>query len=118
MKKNKLLLLAGILGFALMGTSCFKMPSSGGGMGRAEGMHVETITRQEDEIVIAEPCFQEEAPTSEKKTAAPARQWEDKDTGFVIFGVLMGLSACLIATMITLSVMKKKKAEQPKEEEK
>ena len=65
--------------------------------------------------MIEEPRLAEEAPTSEKKTAAPARQWEDKDTGFVVFGVLMGATAALVATMVTLSILKKKKGE-PKEE--
>ena len=115
MKKNRFLLLAGILGFAFMGASCASA-SSGGGMARkANEVQVEMVTHNEDNLVIAEPRFAEEAPTSEKKTATPARQWEDKDTGFVVFGVLMGATAALVATMVTLSILKKKKGE-PKEE--
>ena len=117
MKKNRFLLLAGILGFAFMGASCASA-SSGGGMARkANEVQVEMVTHNEDNLVIAEPRFAEEAPTSEKKTATPARQWEDKDTGFVVFGVLMGATAALVATMVTLSILKKKKGE-PKEEAK
>ena len=114
MKKNRFLLLAGTLGFMLLGSSCFKMGSTGG-MGRAEGIALEALTHEEDRLLIEEPRFAEEAPTSEKKTATPARQWEDKDTGFVVFGVLMGATAALVATMVTLSILKKKKGE-PKEE--
>ena len=115
MKKNRFLLLAGILGFAFMGASCASA-SVGGGMARkANEVQVEMVTHNEDNLVIAEPRFAEEAPTSEKKTATPARQWEDKDTGFVVFGVLMGATAALVATMVTLSILKKKKGE-PKEE--
>ena len=117
MKKNRFLLLAGILGFAFMGASCASA-SAGGGMARkANEVQVEMVTHNEDNLVIAEPRFAEEAPTSEKKTATPARQWEDKDTGFVVFGVLMGATAALVATMVTLSILKKKKGE-PKEEAK
>ena len=117
MKKNRFLLLAGILGFASMGASCASA-SAGGGMARkANEVQVEMVTHNEDNLVIAEPRFAEEAPTSEKKTATPARQWEDKDTGFVVFGVLMGATAALVATMVTLSILKKKKGE-PKEEAK
>ena len=116
MKKNRFLLLAGILGFAFMGASCASA-SAGGGMSRkANEVQVEMVTHNEDNLVIAEPRFAEEAPSSEKKqTAAPTRQWEDKDTGFVVFGVLMGATAALVATMVTLSILKKKKGE-PKEE--
>ena len=84
---------------------------------KANEVQVEMVTHNEDNLVIAEPRFAEEAPTSEKKTATPARQWEDKDTGFVVFGVLMGATAALVATMVTLSILKKKKGE-PKEEAK
>ena len=114
MKKNRFLLLAGILGFAFMGASCASA-AAGGGMARAEGIALEVVTHEEDRLLIEEPRFAEEAPTSEKKTATPARQWEDKDTGFVVFGVLMGATAALVATMVTLSILKKKKGE-PKEE--
>lgn len=116
MKKNRFLLLAGIIGFTFMASSC----SSGGGgmmMKRAKEPEIVEVTHNEDFLAIQEPHFAEEAPTSEKKTAAPARQWEDKDTGFVVFGVLMGVSACLIATMVTLSILKKKKGNEVKEEE-
>lgn len=43
-----------------------------------------------------------------KPTAKPTRQWEEKDTGYVIFGITMGLSVLLIATMVVLTVLKKK----------
>ena len=120
MKKNRFLLLAGILGFAFMGASCSRASSGGGDMvRRAIEVQVEDVAHCEDDLVIAEPRFAEEAPTSEKKqNAQPTRQWEDKDTGFVVFGVLMGVSACLIATMVTLSLLKKKKGAEPKEETK
>ena len=117
MKKNRFLLLAGILGFAFMGASCASASAGGGMARRANEVQVEMVTRNEDNLVIAEPRFAEEAPESEKKTATPGRQWEDKDTGFVVFGVLMGVSACLIATMVTLSILKKKKGNEVKEEE-
>ena len=118
MKKNRFLLLAGILGFAFMGASCASAVTGGGMARKANEVQVEMVTHNEDNLVIAEPRFAEEAPESEKKqTAAPTRQWEDKDTGFVVFGVLMGVSACLIATMVTLSILKKKKGNGVKEEE-
>ena len=115
MKKKRFLLLAGILGFAFMGASCASAVAGGGMARKANEVQVEMVTHNEDNLVIAEPRFAEEAPTSEKKTATPARQWEDKDTGFVVFGVLMGATAALVATMVTLSILKKKKGE-PKEE--
>ena len=117
MKKNRFLLLAGILGFAFMGASCASAVTGGGMARKANEVQVEMVTHNEDNLVIAEPRFAEEAPTSEKKTATPARQWEDKDTGFVVFGVLMGATAAMVATMVTLSILKKKKGE-PKEEAK
>ena len=117
MKKNRFLLLAGILGFAFMGASCSRASSGGGGMvRRAIEVQVEDVAHCEDDLVIAEPRFAEEAPEGEKKTATPERQWEDKDTGFVVFGVLMGATAALVGTIVTLSILKKKKGE-PKEEE-
>ncbi len=115
MKKNRFLLLAGILGFTFMASSCFSASSGGGMMRRAVEVQVEDATNLEGGLVIAEPRFAEEAPASEKKTAAPGRQWEDKDTGFVVFGVLMGATAALVATMVTLSILKKKKGEQKEE---
>ena len=114
MKKNRFLLLAGTLGFLLVGASCFKMGNTGG-MGRAEGIALNEAIHEEGLIEVQEPHFEEEAPTSEKKTATPARQWEDKDTGFVVFGVLMGATVALVATMVTLSILKKKKGEQKEE---
>ena len=117
MKKNRFLLLAGILGFAFMGASCASAAAGGGMARKANEVQVEMVTHNEDNLVIAEPRFAEGAPTSEKKTATPARQWEDKDTGFVVFGVLMGATAALVATMVTLSILKKKKGNEVKEEE-
>lgn len=37
----------------------------------------------------------------------PQRQWENKDTGMVIFGITMGLSAALIVTMVVMKKTKK-----------
>ena len=111
MKKKRFLLLAGILGFTFMASSCYS-----GEMMMHRAKEVEMVTHHEDQLVIAETRFAEEAPEGEKKTATPERQWEDKDTGFVVFGVLMGATAALVGTIVTLSILKKKKGE-PKEEE-
>ena len=94
MRKRKFLLIAGILGLAF-GAACSFAPAR------------QAIPAKAEETIYAD---------SGSGNAAPAKQWEDKDTGFVIFGVLMGVSACLIATMVTLSILKKRKNENHQEE--
>lgn len=54
-----------------------------------------------------EPTGSQPSKPSTDTQAAPQRQWEDKDTGMLIFGITTGLSVALIAAMVILKKTKK-----------
>ena len=118
MNKGKFLLFAGILGLAFSAAFVSMAAKGESKIHPAEEISFREANHNDDELGLKILHFEEKESEGEKKqTAAPTRQWEDKDTGFVVFGVLMGVSACLIATMVTLSILKKKKGNEVKEEE-
>ena len=115
MKKGKFLLLAGILGFAFSAASC-GLAMRHGIVDQPQESSVKAIAHEEDGLMLKAPLFAQDE--GEKKGGAvPVRQWEDKDTGFVIFGVLMGVSVIMIGTMVTLSILKKKRNHNAQEEQ-
>ena len=117
MKKRKFLLLAGILGLVFGAGACSLAPN-GIHEPRAEEIGYKDIAHDENNLGLKLPQYAEENSEGSKKGGtAPVRQWEDKDTGFVIFGVLMGVSLCMIGAMATLSILKKKKAKGQQEEQ-
>ncbi|MBQ1879807.1 MAG: hypothetical protein VZR55_01115 [Candidatus Enteromonas sp.] len=118
MNKGKFLLFAGILGLAFS-TAFVSMAAKGESkIHPAEEISFREANHNDDELGLKILHFEEKESEGEKKTgAAPARQWEDKDTGFVIFGITMGVSVCLIGTMVALSIIKKKKGNAQKEEQ-
>lgn len=118
MNKGKFLLFAGILGLAFT-TAFVSMAAKGESkIHPAEEISFREANHNDDELGLKILHFEEKEGEGEKKTgAAPARQWEDKDTGFVIFGVLMGVSAIMIGTMVTLSILKKKRNHNAQEEQ-
>ncbi len=56
-------------------------------------------------------------PNNGGNQAAPQRQWEDKDTGMVVFGVTTGLSVLLIAAMIVIRKLRPDLFEKKNEEQ-
>ena len=119
MKKGKFIFFAGILGLAFSAAFCSAASIGKNAMVTAQESSLKDLTRDEDALRLKVIHYAEAGENGEKKAgAAPARQWEDKDTGFVIFGVTMGVSACLIGAMVTLSLLKKKKAKADEEEAK
>ena len=88
MNKGKFLLFAGILGLAFS-TAFVSMVSKGESkIHPAEEISFREANHNDDELGLKILHFEEKESEGEKKTgAAPARQWEDKDTGFVIFGI-------------------------------
>ena len=115
MKKGKFLLLAGILGLAFGAVSC-GLALQSGLMEQPQEISAKAIAHDEDGLMLKAPLFAQEEGEN-KGGATPVRHWEDKDTGFVIFGVLMGVSVILIGTMVTLSILKKKKAKPAEAQE-
>lgn len=116
MKKGKFLLFAGILGMAFSAAFCSFAPKGNVKLAPAEEIGFKEANRNDDDLGPRILHFENKESEGEKKAGAtPARQWEDKDTGFVVFGITMGVSVCLIGAMVALSIIKKKKANANKE---
>lgn len=96
MRKTQLFLLSGLIGLAGIATS-FSLAQNA------------TVVEAPTYAVARANDYQIDKKMADAETpATPVKQWESKDTGYVIFGITMGLSAALIGTMIVLTVLKKK----------
>lgn len=97
MRKNKLFLLAGAA--LLIGAGIFAAKTE------AKSPMIEET--KQALVMEAEPEVTETSTKPSGSTqAVPQRQWEDADTGYVIFGVTMGLTAALVVTMVLLRKFK------------
>jgi len=106
MRKTQLFLLAGVLGIA-GAAAAFSATKNVTVVDAPKCLVIEAANEGKvAEYKDAESTLSEAG--SNKPAAVPTKQWENKDTGYVIFGISMGLSAALIGTMVVLSILKKK----------